>query len=128
MIFWLADLGHSEPIGVLALYSEPLKPTLALNHFLMSNSGRELMVMTEMVVAVYCSLSESSLSTYLKIWAVLADVIVSNVALDSLEQHPVDLVVEAAVMPLSLVLDMIRELMEKMVADLEVDHGTSSAV
>ena len=86
------------------------------------------MVMTVMVVAVYCSLSESSLSTYLKIWAVLADVIVSNVALDSLEQHPVDLVVEAAVMPLSLVLDMIRQLMEKREAELEDHHGTSSAV
>jgi hypothetical protein len=94
----------------------------------MSNSGRELMVMTEMAVAVYCSLSESSLSTYLKILAVLPDVIVSNVALDSLEQHPVDLVVEAAVMPLSLVLDMIRQLMEKMEAELEDHHGTSSAV
>ena len=126
MIFWLADLGHSEPIGVLALYFEPLKPTLALNHFLMSNSGRELMVMTVMVVAVHCSLSESSLSTYLKIWAVLADVIVSRVALDSLEQHPVDLVEEAAVMPLSLVLDMILQLMEKMEAELEVHHGTSA--
>ena len=128
MICWLADLGHSEPIGVLALYLEPLKPTLALNHFLMSNSGRELMVMTEMVVAVYCSLSESSLSTYLKILAVLADVTVSNVALDSLQQHPMDLVVEAAVMPLSLVQDMIREWMEMMVAELEDDHGTSSGV
>ena len=128
MIFWLADLGHSEPIGVLALYFEPLKPTLALNHFLMSNSGRELLEMNEMVVAVYCSLSESSLSTYLKILAVLADVTVSNVALDSLQQHPMDLVVEAAVMPLSLVQDMIREWMEKMVAELEDDHGTSSGV
>ena len=126
MIFWLADLGHCEPIGVLALYSEPLKPTLALNHFLMSNSGRELLEMNEMVVAVYCSLSESSLSTYLKILAVLADVIASNVALDSLEQHPVDLVEEAAVMPLSLVLDMILQLMEKMEAELEVHHGTSA--
>ena len=86
------------------------------------------MVMTVMVVAVHCSLSESSLSTYLKIWAVLADVIVSRVAVDSLEQHPVDLVEEAAVMPLSLVLDMIRQLMEKMEAELEDHHGTSSAV
>ena len=82
--------------------------------------------MNEMVVVVYCSLSESSLSTYLKILAVLADVIVSNVALDSLEQHPVDLVEEAAVMPLSLVLDMILQLMEKMEAELEVHHGTSA--
>ena len=129
MIFWLADLGHSEPIGVLALYLEPLKPTLALNHFLMSNSGRELVVMTVMVVAaMHSSLSESNLSSYLKISAVLADVIVSRVAMDSLEQHPVDLVVVAAVMPLSLVLDMIREWMEKMVAELVDDHGTSSGV
>ena len=126
MVFWPADLGHSEPIGVLALYLEPLKPTLALNHFLMSNSGRELMVMTVMVVAVHCSLSESSLSTYLKIWAMLADVIVSRVAVDSLEQHPVDLVREAAMMPLSLVLDMILQVMEKMEAELEVHHGTSA--
>ena len=82
--------------------------------------------MNEMVVAVYCSLSESSLSTYSKIWLVLADVIVSRVAVDSLEQHPVDLVEEAAVMPLSLVLDMILQLMEKMEAELEVHHGTSA--
>ena len=65
--------------------------------------------MNEMVVVVYCSLSESSLSTYLKILAVLADVTVSNVALDSLLHHPMDLVLEAAVMPLSLVQNMIRE-------------------
>ena len=65
--------------------------------------------MNEMVVVVYCSLSESSLSTYLKILAVLADVTVSNVALDSLLHHPMDLVFEVAVMPLSLVQYMIRE-------------------
>jgi hypothetical protein len=94
----------------------------------MSNSGRELMVMTVMVVAaMHSSLSESNLSSYLKISAVLADVIVSRVAVDSLEQHPVDLVEEAAVMPLSLVLDMILQLMEKMEAELEVHHGPSSA-
>jgi hypothetical protein len=75
----------------------------------MSNSGREVLEMNEMVVVVYCSLSESSLSTYLKILAVLADVTVSNVALDSLLHHPMDLVLEAAVMPLSLVQYMIRE-------------------
>ena len=86
------------------------------------------MVMTVMVVAMHSSLSESNLSSYLKISAVLADVIVSRVAVDSLEQHPVDLVEEAAVMPLSLVLDMIRQLMEKMEAELEDHHGTSSAV
>ena len=65
--------------------------------------------MNEMVVVVYCSLSESSLSTYLKILAVLADVTVSNVAVDSLLHHPMDLVSEVAVMPLSLVLYMIWE-------------------
>ena len=65
--------------------------------------------MNEMVVVVYCSLSESSLSTYLKILAVLADVTVSNVALDSLLHHPMDLVFEVAVMPLSLVQYMIWE-------------------
>ena len=75
----------------------------------MSNSGREVLEMNEMVVVVYCSLSESSLSTYLKILVVLADVTVSNVALDSLLHHPMDLVLEAAVMPLSLVQYMIRE-------------------
>ena len=84
------------------------------------------MVMTVMVVAMHSSLSESNLSSYLKISAVLADVIVSRVAVDSLEQHPVDLVEEAAVMPLSLVLDMILQLMEKMEAELEVHHGTSA--
>ena len=46
------------------------------------------MVMTVMVVAMHSSLSESNLSSYLKISAVLADVIVSRVAVDSLEQHP----------------------------------------
>ena len=84
-------------------------------------------MMTVMVVAaMHSSLSESNLSSYLKISAVLADVIVSRVAVDSLEQHPVDLVEEAAVMPLSLVLDMILQLMEKMEAELEVHHGTSA--
>ena len=76
--------------------------------------------MNEMVVVVYCSLSESGLSTYSKISALLADVTVSNVALDSLQQHSMELVVEAAVMPLSLVQDMIREWMEMMVKEVDV--------
>ena len=86
--------------------------------------------MNEMVVVVYCSLSESglSVSTYSKILALLADVIVSYVALDSVQQHSMELVMEAAVMPLSLVQDMIREWMEMMVTELEDDHGTSSGV
>ena len=84
--------------------------------------------MNEMVVVVYCSLSESGLSTYLKILALLADVTVSYMAMDSLQQHSMELVMEVAVMPLSLVQDMIREWMEKMVAELEDDHGTSSGV
>ena len=65
--------------------------------------------MTEMVVVVYCSLSESILSTYLMTLTLLADVTVSNVAVDSLLHHPMDLVSEVAVMPLSLVLYMIWE-------------------
>ena len=65
--------------------------------------------MTEMVVVVYCSLSESNLSTYLMTLTLLADVTVSNVAVDSLLHHPMDLVSEVAVMPLSLVLYMIWE-------------------
>ena len=65
--------------------------------------------MTEMVVVVYCSLSESNLSTYLMTLTLLADVTVSNVAVDSLLHHPMDLVSEVAVMLLSLVLYMIWE-------------------
>ena len=65
--------------------------------------------MTEMVVMVYCSLSESILSTYLMTLTLLADVTVSNVAVDSLLHHPMDLVSEVAVMLLSLVLYMIWE-------------------
>ena len=65
--------------------------------------------MTEMVVVVYCSLSESILSTYLMTLTLLADVTVSKVAVDSFLQHPIDLVSEVAVMPLSLVLYMIWE-------------------
>ena len=65
--------------------------------------------MNEMVVVVYCSLSESILSTYSKTLTLLADVTVSNVAVDSLLHHPMDLVSEVAVMPLSLVLYMIWE-------------------
>ena len=65
--------------------------------------------MTVMVVVVYCSLSESILSTYSKTLTLLADVTVSNVAVDSLLHHPMDLVYEVAVMPLSLVLYMIWE-------------------
>jgi hypothetical protein len=65
--------------------------------------------MTEMVVVVYCSLSESILSTYLMTLTLLADVTVSNVAVDSLLHHPMDLVSEVAVMLLSLVLYMIWE-------------------
>ena len=84
--------------------------------------------MNEMVVVVYCSLSESGLSTYSKILALLADVTVSYVALDSVQQHSMELVMEAAVMPLSLVQDMIREWMEMMVTEVEDVHGTSSGV
>ena len=84
--------------------------------------------MNEMVVVVYCSLSESGLSTYSKILALWTDVTISYVALDSVQQHSMELVTEAAVMPLSLVQDMIREWMEMMVTEVEDVHGTSSAV
>ena len=59
--------------------------------------------MNEMVVVVYCSLSESGLSTYSKILALWADVTVSYVALDSVQQHSMELVMEAALLPLSMV-------------------------
>jgi hypothetical protein len=75
----------------------------------MSNSGREVREMNEMVVVLYCSLSESGLSTHSKILALWADVTVSYVALDSVQQHSMELVMEAAVMPLSLVQDMFME-------------------
>ena len=65
--------------------------------------------MTEMVVVVYCSLSESILSSYLMTLTLLADVTVSYLAVDSLLHHPMDLVSEVAVMLLSLVLYMIWE-------------------
>ena len=66
--------------------------------------------MTEMVVVVYCSLSESILSTYSKTLTLLADVTVSYLAVDSLLHHPtMDLVSQLAVMLLSLVLYMIWE-------------------
>ena len=59
-------------MGVLALCSEQMNPkdycslpkvlySLVVNNFPMSNSGREV---REMKVMLYCSLSESGLSTY----------------------------------------------------------------
>ena len=64
--------------------------------------------MTEMVVVVYCSLSESILSSYLMTLTLSADVTLSHLAVESLLHHPtMVLVSQLAVMLLSLVLYMI---------------------
>jgi hypothetical protein len=89
----------------------------------MSNSGWEV---REMKVMLYCSLSESGPSTYsdvfprvifpanhlflvdilhsvTKVLALWMDGSVSYVALDSVLQHYIELVMEAALLPLSMV-------------------------
>ena len=114
----------------------------------MSNSGREV---REMKVMLYCSLSESGLSNYsdvfsreifpanylflvdilhsvTKILALWMDGTVSYVALDSVLQHYIELVMEAALLPLSMVQEMIQEWMGTMVPEVEDVDGTSYGV
>jgi hypothetical protein len=100
----------------------------------MSNSGREVMEMK--VVPLYCSLSESDLTTHsdatsreiflvTKISALWLDGTVSYVALDSLLHQYIELVMEAALLPLSMVLEMIQEWMVTMVPLVQGVDGTS---
>ena len=78
------------------------------------------------VVPLYCSLSESDLTTHsdatsreiflvTKISALWLDGTVSYVALDSLLHQYIELVMEVALLPLSMVLEMIQEWMVTMV-------------
>ena len=64
-----------------------------------------------MKVMLYCSLSES----ITKILALWMDGTVSYVALDSVLHQYIELVMEAALLPLSMVQEMIQEWMVTMV-------------
>ena len=88
------------------------------------------------VVPLYCSLSESDLTTHsdatsreiflvTKISALWLDGTVSYVALDSLLHQYIELVMEVALLPLSMVLEMIQEWMVTMVPLVQGVDGTS---
>ena len=88
------------------------------------------------VMPLYCSLSESDLSTHsdvisreifpvTKILALWMDGTVSYVALDSVLHQYIELVMEVALLPLSMVLEMIQEWMVTMVPLVQGVDGTS---
>ena len=74
-----------------------------------------------MKVMLYCSLSES----ITKILALWMDGTVSYVALDSVLQHYIELVMEAALLPLSMVQEMIQEWMVRSDSEREQYSGTT---